>query len=209
MIDFLCIFLSPFQLAFLWPHFAKAFTLFFLPLRLQEDNMGKEKNMKKVSFLLSLDLLYHSTVCSFYINWSQYLLLWYKFTHCFCDRFCHALLSFFFIDNWSLEIFWCIFCVDLFESTIEKFEILCITWNRLLCVVPTSCTFFLLENNIEFYEREPLNYCMLYLYIWTKLIWLISEHAYNRKSLKSRHFAFVYVQAADGVDIIVCKSSYA
>ena len=43
--------LSLLQLAFLWPHFAKAFTLFCLPLRLQEDNMGKKKIWKKVSFL--------------------------------------------------------------------------------------------------------------------------------------------------------------
>ena len=74
------IFLFLLQLAFLWPHFAKAFTLFCLPLRLQEDNMGKKKIWKKCPS--SLDLLYHSTVCSFYINGSQDL-LWIKLIQCF------------------------------------------------------------------------------------------------------------------------------
>ena len=105
MISYIFLFLL--QLAFLWPHFAKAFTLFCLPLRLQEDNMGKKKIWKKCPS--SLDLLYHSTVCSFYINGSQDL-LWIKLTiQCF---YVIVPTTFYFslVSNWPwfLELFLCL-----------------------------------------------------------------------------------------------------
>ena len=118
---FFMYFLSLLQLAFLWPHFAKAFTLFCLPLRLQEDNMGKKKIWKKC--LSSLDLLYHSTVCSFYINGSQDL-LWIKLIQCF---YVIVPITFYFslVSNWPwfLELFLCL--LHLFNLAF---------WTHILCI---------------------------------------------------------------------------
>ena len=141
--------------------------------------MGKEKKYEKSVFptiswpivpfhsVLFLHKLVSVFIVVIYINLLIVFLLWP-----FLPRF---YFFFFFIDNWSLEIFWCIFCVDLFESTIEKFEILCITWNRLLCVVPTSCTFFywkILLNSTS--ERHWIIACYTFIFEQSWFGWFLN-----------------------------------
>lgn len=82
--------------------------------------MGKKKIWKKCPS--SLDLLYHSTVCSFYINGSQDL-LWIKLIQCF---YVIVPTTFYFslVSNWPwfLELFLCL--LHLFTLTFGT-HILC------------------------------------------------------------------------------------
>ena len=107
LISYVFLSLSLLQLAFLWPHFAKAFTLFCLPLRLQEDNMGKKKIWKKVSFLSWPIVPFHSVLFLHkWVSWfcCELSLLYSMF---FMWSLLYHFLYFSLVSNWPwfLELF--------------------------------------------------------------------------------------------------------
>ena len=122
----------------------------------------------------------------------------------YCDRFCHA---FTFSSSLLITGLWKYFEMHFFVSPFWKALLKSLKYCALL---ETGCFVWFQHLVPFFYWKIILNStseshwiiaCYTFIFEQSWFGWFLNMLTYNRKSLKSRHFAFVYVQAADGVDI--------
>ena len=139
--------------------------------------MGKKKIWKKCPS--SLDLLYHSTVCSFYINGSQDL-LWIKLTiQCF---YVIVPTTFYFslVSNWPwfLELFLCLlhlftlaFGIQILCTNLDMASLVTLnSWIRMRHLFANSGGKVLLANptmNKLFFE-VAFEFLYTFSLCWTK-----------------------------------------